>query len=65
MLLKTEQKLRQLGARQRDRDLGADCFERKSVNKQRGGKRDNRKSRRAVAELKHLSMLSSDADVSR
>eukprot|EP00965_Chrysotila_dentata_P118949 3933151-Pleurochrysis_carterae.AAC.2 len=64
-ILRTEQKLRQRGARWRDRDLGADCLERRSGNKQRGGERGDRESRRAVAELKRSSMLSSDADVSK
>eukprot|EP00965_Chrysotila_dentata_P017687 587954-Pleurochrysis_carterae.AAC.3 len=51
-ILRTEQELRLRGARRRNRDLGADCLEQKSGNKQRGGKRGDRKSRRAVAELK-------------
>eukprot|EP00965_Chrysotila_dentata_P197970 6178521-Pleurochrysis_carterae.AAC.1 len=65
-ILRTEQELRQQGARLRDRDLGTDCIERRSGNKQRGGKRGDRKKRRAAAELRRSSMLSSDAaDVSR
>eukprot|EP00965_Chrysotila_dentata_P078851 2600300-Pleurochrysis_carterae.AAC.2 len=45
--LRTEQELRQRGARRRDRDLGVDCLKRRSGNKQRGGERGDRKSRRA------------------
>eukprot|EP00965_Chrysotila_dentata_P260224 6213826-Pleurochrysis_carterae.AAC.3 len=53
-ILRTEQELRQRGGRRRDRerDLGADCLEQRSGNKQPGGERGDRKSRRAVAELK-------------
>eukprot|EP00965_Chrysotila_dentata_P179632 5931605-Pleurochrysis_carterae.AAC.1 len=64
-ILKIEQELRHRGHRRRDRDLGADCLKRRSSNKRCGGERGDRKPRRAVAELKSLSMLSSDADVSR
>eukprot|EP00965_Chrysotila_dentata_P197404 6178167-Pleurochrysis_carterae.AAC.1 len=64
-ILRTEKELRQRGARRRNRDLGADCFERRSGNGQRGGECGDRKSRRAVAELKRSLMLSSVADVSR
>eukprot|EP00965_Chrysotila_dentata_P073194 2418533-Pleurochrysis_carterae.AAC.2 len=46
-LLRTEQELRQRGARRRDRDFGANCLERRSGNKQRGGESGDRKSRRA------------------
>eukprot|EP00965_Chrysotila_dentata_P070479 2329025-Pleurochrysis_carterae.AAC.1 len=61
-IFRTEQELRQRGARRRDRDLGEDCLERRSCNEQRGGERGDWKSKRAVAELKRSSVLSSDAD---
>eukprot|EP00965_Chrysotila_dentata_P261155 6214157-Pleurochrysis_carterae.AAC.1 len=63
--LRAEQELRQRAAKRRDRDLGANCLERRSGNKQRGGEHGDRKKGRAAAELRRLSMLSSDADVSR
>eukprot|EP00965_Chrysotila_dentata_P000358 12108-Pleurochrysis_carterae.AAC.1 len=40
-------------------------YDQRSGNKPRGGEHGDRKSRRAVAELKRSLMLSSDADVSR
>eukprot|EP00965_Chrysotila_dentata_P151903 5019404-Pleurochrysis_carterae.AAC.1 len=43
-ILGAEYELRQQGAWRRDRDLGADCFERRSGNQLRDGARGGRKS---------------------
>eukprot|EP00965_Chrysotila_dentata_P217720 6190181-Pleurochrysis_carterae.AAC.7 len=48
IILRTQCALRQQGARRRDRDLGANCLERRSGNQLRNGKRGDRKSGRAV-----------------
>eukprot|EP00965_Chrysotila_dentata_P236471 6201334-Pleurochrysis_carterae.AAC.1 len=62
-ILRTERELRQQGARRRDRDLSADCLERRRGNQLRGEKRGNRKSGRAVAKPRHPSTISSKANV--
>eukprot|EP00965_Chrysotila_dentata_P198667 6178939-Pleurochrysis_carterae.AAC.3 len=64
-ILRTEHsELRQQGARRQDRDLRADCLERRSGNPLRDGERGNRKSGRAVTKPRRSSTFSSAANVS-
>eukprot|EP00965_Chrysotila_dentata_P245583 6206644-Pleurochrysis_carterae.AAC.2 len=58
-----ERGLKQQGVRRRDGDLGADCLERRSGNQLRGGDCGHRKSGRAAARPKHLTMLNNAVDV--
>eukprot|EP00965_Chrysotila_dentata_P201848 6180781-Pleurochrysis_carterae.AAC.5 len=56
-ILGTKCELRQQGARRRDRDLGADCLERRSGNQLCGEERGDRNSGRAVIKPRRSSTL--------
>eukprot|EP00965_Chrysotila_dentata_P187375 6172088-Pleurochrysis_carterae.AAC.3 len=63
-MLRTECELRQQGARRRDRDLGADCLERRIGNQLRDAERGDRKLGRAVIKPRRSSTLHSAANFS-
>eukprot|EP00965_Chrysotila_dentata_P198093 6178582-Pleurochrysis_carterae.AAC.1 len=60
---RTERELRQQGARGRDRDLGANCLERRGGIQLRDRERGDRKSGRALTKRRHTLTLSNAANV--